>query len=237
MQHLAKCLLVSSVLAVASAGYLPPGKIVDYHSYPKYSFNYGVNDPHTGDQKSQSETRDGDVVKGHYSLVEPDGSVRTVHYTADSLNGFNAHVTKSGPGVHPPPEHKNPVVIPAPAPAIVPAAPAVAIHKPVLVHKPFAFAKPIVVRPAVYAPAASPVYAPVAKPVYVKPVEHVYHQQHQHQHQPTPIHHHEYVATHYNTLPAAVRYEPTAAYYDGYDRYDSGADYAIHNSQGYDYSY
>lgn len=32
--------------------------------HPKYAFNYGVSDPHTGDIKSQHETRDGDVVKG-----------------------------------------------------------------------------------------------------------------------------------------------------------------------------
>lgn len=32
--------------------------------HPKYAFNYGVADPHTGDIKSQHETRDGDVVKG-----------------------------------------------------------------------------------------------------------------------------------------------------------------------------
>ena len=62
---------------------------VDYYAPPKYAFKYGVNDYHTGDVKSQHETRDGDVVKGQYSLVEPDGSVRTVDYTADKHNGFN----------------------------------------------------------------------------------------------------------------------------------------------------
>jgi hypothetical protein len=63
---------------------------------PKYSYEYGVADAHTGDKKSQSETRDGDVVKGQYSLLEADGTTRTVHYTADAHNGFNAHVTRSG---------------------------------------------------------------------------------------------------------------------------------------------
>lgn len=72
-------------------------------SYPKYSFSYGVKDPHTGDIKSQAEERDGDVVKGQYSLVEPDGSVRTVDYNADDHNGFNAVVHKTGPAVHPAP--------------------------------------------------------------------------------------------------------------------------------------
>ncbi|RZF45294.1 hypothetical protein LSTR_LSTR014059 [Laodelphax striatellus] len=72
----------------------------DYHTHPKYSFKYGVHDLHTGDVKSAQETRDGDVVKGQYSLVEPDGSVRTVKYTADKHNGFNAVVHKSGHSKH-----------------------------------------------------------------------------------------------------------------------------------------
>lgn len=41
------------------------------------------------------------MVKGSYSLMEPDGSIRTVDYTADSRNGFNAVVSKSGHSVHP----------------------------------------------------------------------------------------------------------------------------------------
>ena len=53
-------------------------ELVDYYAHPKYAYKYGVNDYHTGDIKSQHETRDGDVVKGSYTLVEPDGSVRTV---------------------------------------------------------------------------------------------------------------------------------------------------------------
>ncbi|KAJ8966928.1 hypothetical protein NQ314_003223 [Rhamnusium bicolor] len=37
---------------------------VDYYAHPKYEYSYGVQDPHTGDHKSQHEERDGDVVKG-----------------------------------------------------------------------------------------------------------------------------------------------------------------------------
>ncbi|KAL4710492.1 hypothetical protein ACJJTC_008894 [Scirpophaga incertulas] len=70
-------------------------------AYPRYAFNYGVKDPHTGDIKSQQEERDGDVVKGSYSLLEPDGSTRTVAYTADDHSGFNAVVHKTGHAVHP----------------------------------------------------------------------------------------------------------------------------------------
>uniref|UniRef100_A0A2S2PTR0 Cuticle protein 19 n=1 Tax=Schizaphis graminum TaxID=13262 RepID=A0A2S2PTR0_SCHGA len=78
----------------------------EYYSEPNYHFNYGVKDLHTGDLKSQWEHREGDVVKGSYSLMEPDGSIRTVDYTADSHNGFNAVVSKSGHSVHPAKHHQ-----------------------------------------------------------------------------------------------------------------------------------
>lgn len=61
--------------------------IIVLQAYPSYKYGYGVTDHHTGDQKSASEVREGDVVKGQYSLVEPDGSIRTVHYTADDHSG------------------------------------------------------------------------------------------------------------------------------------------------------
>ncbi|CAG5036167.1 unnamed protein product [Parnassius apollo] len=68
---------------------------------PSYEFNYAVNDPSTGDNKVQWERRHGDVVKGAYSLVEPDGNVRMVEYTADPVTGFNAVVKRTQPSVHP----------------------------------------------------------------------------------------------------------------------------------------
>lgn len=40
------------------------------------------------------------ISPGQYSLVEPDGSIRTVDYTADPIHGFNAVVSKTGPTVH-----------------------------------------------------------------------------------------------------------------------------------------
>ncbi|EDV97984.1 GH17179 [Drosophila grimshawi] len=69
--------------------------------HPEYAFSYGVKDLHTGDVKSQWESRDGDGVKGHYSVLEPDGSIRTVHYTADAKKGFNAIVKTVGANSHP----------------------------------------------------------------------------------------------------------------------------------------
>nr|CAD7199225.1 unnamed protein product [Timema douglasi] len=68
----------------------------DKNVNPNYAFDYAVHDPHTGDEKSQWESRDGDAVKGAYSLVEPDGTIRVVEYTADDANGFQATVKKTG---------------------------------------------------------------------------------------------------------------------------------------------
>ncbi|VVC93501.1 unnamed protein product [Leptidea sinapis] len=64
-------------------------------AYPKYEFEYAVSDHKTGDHKHHHEERDGHRVRGEYSLVEADGSLREVHYNADDFNGFNAVVSKS----------------------------------------------------------------------------------------------------------------------------------------------
>ncbi|CAG9133498.1 unnamed protein product [Plutella xylostella] len=74
------------------------------------SFSYGVADPLTGDFKSQVESRAGDQVTGQYSLLEADGSRRTVDYAAGA-EGFNAVV------------RKDPAVVAAPAAYAYPAAP------------------------------------------------------------------------------------------------------------------
>lgn len=146
-----KSIVVLAVLGVAAAGLVPAAYVAhddhhgDTYSHPKYSFNYGVHDGLTGDVKSQSEHRDGGFVKGQYSLVEPDGSVRTVDYTADDVNGFNAVVSKSAPHVH----------------AKVVAAPVVAAPAVVKTVAPVAYA------PAHYAPAA---YAPASYAAHVAPV-------------------------------------------------------------------
>lgn len=71
-----------------------------------------------GDKKnSQYEVRDGDVVKGQYKLVDPDGSIRIVRYTADPRNGFNAVVSRQLGIGHPEEElHKHHEPYKAPQP-------------------------------------------------------------------------------------------------------------------------
>ena len=71
-----------------------------------YEFKYGVKDEHTHDIKEQAEKRNGDKVEGYYSLVEPDGTTRTVKYSSDKHTGFIAHVVKSGHASHPAPVKK-----------------------------------------------------------------------------------------------------------------------------------
>ncbi|XP_063621349.1 uncharacterized protein LOC134793644 [Cydia splendana] len=97
-QYAAAPVAVNHNIAVAAPARIAHVKNVhtdflqNYDAHPRYAFEYAVNDPHTGDIKHQKEQRDGEVVKGQYSLVEPDGSVRTVDYVADWETGFHANV-------------------------------------------------------------------------------------------------------------------------------------------------
>lgn len=176
-----KSIVCLAVLGVAAAGLVPAYVAdqhnADYYSHPKYSFDYGVQDPHTGDVKSQSEVRDGGFVKGQYSLVEPDGSVRTVDYTADDVNGFNAVVSKSAPTVH---AVKQVVAAPAVVKTVAPVAyaqPAYVqqayAHPQVYAHPQAVVAAPTVVKSVSPYAYAQPAYAQAAYPA-AYPAAHAY---------------------------------------------------------------
>lgn len=51
-----------------------------------------MDNPNTGDSHGHSETREGSKVTGEYSVMEPDGVLRRVLYSADPKNGFRASV-------------------------------------------------------------------------------------------------------------------------------------------------
>ncbi|KAL5283809.1 hypothetical protein ACFFRR_006219 [Megaselia abdita] len=126
-------------------------QVEEYDPHPQYKFGYDVQDSLTGDSKSQSETRDGDVVQGEYSLTDADGFRRTVQYTADPVNGFNAVV------------HREPLVKSA-----VVAAPVVKTVAPVAYTAPVV--KTIAAHPVAYT-SAHPVAYTAAHPVaYSTPV-------------------------------------------------------------------
>nr|ATY49616.1 Cuticle protein [Bradysia odoriphaga] len=106
-----KLIALVSFIAVANAGLVPTAVVQSpilqrldqpiltkqleaYDPNPQYSFSYNVQDSYTGDVKNQQETRSGDNVQGQYSLIDADGFKRTVDYTSDSINGFNAVVVR-----------------------------------------------------------------------------------------------------------------------------------------------
>ncbi|GJQ81558.1 hypothetical protein Trydic_g4917 [Trypoxylus dichotomus] len=101
----------------------------EYDAHPQYSFGYDIQDGLTGDNKQQHETRDGDVVQGSYSLVDPDGTRRVVQYQADPINGFNAVVSKEPLGA--------PIVAKAVAPLTY-AAPIAKVATPLAYSAPYA---------------------------------------------------------------------------------------------------
>lgn len=66
--------------------------VINFCSYSNlqdngYEYSYVVVDEDTGDQKAQQESSDGSVVRGQYSLIQPDGYIREVQYTADDVSG------------------------------------------------------------------------------------------------------------------------------------------------------
>uniref|UniRef100_A0A2A4JMS0 Cuticle protein n=1 Tax=Heliothis virescens TaxID=7102 RepID=A0A2A4JMS0_HELVI len=119
----AKFVVVALLVAAAQGSAIHGG---DYTS-----FSYGVSDPHTGDVKSQHETRVGDSVVGQYSLLDSDGTKRTVDYAADAHSGFNAVV------------RKDPALYAHAAPVLAHAAPVVAHAAPVAYAAPIAHAAPL----------------------------------------------------------------------------------------------
>lgn len=131
--------------AVAVAGHPVIAKHAEeYDPHPQYNFAYDIQDGLTGDFKNQHETRDGDVVKGQYSLLEADGTRRVVDYTADPVHGFNAVVSREGAVKAAPAATIVKTV--AAAPIAYASAPVTYAHQPALlktISAPLAYSQPI----------------------------------------------------------------------------------------------
>lgn len=195
---------LTTLVAVANAGLLPQvhqaaplaysvqPEYYENHAPAQYDFKYSVADPHTGDIKEQEETRHGDSVQGQYSLVEPDGHRRTVHYSADAHNGFNAVVHREGPTHHVAPvavAHSAPIAVAHSAPI------AVAHHAPIAHHAvaaaPIAYSQSIHQAPITYTQHHA---APVAYSHHAAPIAYAQHSA------PlalaAPLSHHQQLASH-----------------------------------------
>ncbi|CAK9818423.1 resilin [Anthophora quadrimaculata] len=61
-----------------------------------YSFQYEVYDPPSGNDYSQRESSDGNVVQGEYRVLLPDSRTQIVKYMADDANGYTADVQYEG---------------------------------------------------------------------------------------------------------------------------------------------
>lgn len=168
------CLVALAKASVAPVAVAAPvvaaapvaARLEEFDPLPQYRFGYDVADSLTGDYKSQTEQRDGDVVQGQYSLVDPDGTRRIVDYAADPVNGFNAVV------------RKEPLVAAAPAvvaePAVVPAriaaAPVAAAPVAVAPRYTAAYTAPVGVAAAYAAPARFAAYTAPVPAAYSAPV-------------------------------------------------------------------
>ncbi|XP_013106617.2 larval cuticle protein A2B-like [Stomoxys calcitrans] len=136
--------VVKTVAPVAVAAHPVLTKTVEeFDPHPQYKYAYDVQDAVSGDSKSQVEERDGDVVRGEYSLVDSDGFKRTVQYTADDVNGFNAVV-------HREPLVTKAIVAAAPASVVKTVAPVAHYAAPAAVVKTVAPVSHIAAAPAAY---------------------------------------------------------------------------------------
>lgn len=61
---------------------------------PSYQFGFDVKDDEFTNYQNRKESREGNVIKGSYSVVDSDGFIRTVSYTADPKEGFKAEVVR-----------------------------------------------------------------------------------------------------------------------------------------------
>ncbi|KPI94205.1 Larval cuticle protein A2B [Papilio xuthus] len=109
---------------IASACIIPAVVSIIVTDYPptstEYNYAYNVINPSTGDAKSIHEVRQGNTVTGSYSLIDPDGTRRTVKYIAGPKIGFKAvvHTEPENPYNPQIPSHPQPLVRLTPIPYV-----------------------------------------------------------------------------------------------------------------------
>ncbi|KAL1455745.1 hypothetical protein WDU94_009815 [Cyamophila willieti] len=92
------------------AGYKqePAQPAEEYDPNPQYQFGFDIHDDENTNYHNRKEQREGDKITGSYSVVDSDGFIRTVTYTADPKEGFKAEVSREPTDIR--------VKIPTPAP-------------------------------------------------------------------------------------------------------------------------
>ncbi|KAI5651362.1 insect cuticle protein domain-containing protein [Phthorimaea operculella] len=133
----------------------------------QYEYEYSIQDPQSGDDKSAKENRNGDDVQGYYSFVQPDGVRRIVEYSSSKEHGFNAVVRYEGTPVATKVVAQAPVAYAAAPVAKVAYAPAPAQVAYAQSPAPVAYAQPVAYAPA---PVQKVAYAPAPVAYAPQPV-------------------------------------------------------------------
>lgn len=68
--------------------------MIRFQDQASYQFGFDVKDDEFTNYQNRQESRDGGIIKGSYSVVDSDGFIRTVKYTADPKEGFKAEVVR-----------------------------------------------------------------------------------------------------------------------------------------------
>ncbi|XP_069958352.1 cuticle protein 7-like [Cherax quadricarinatus] len=106
--HQVILVLTLAAAAVAAPSGPPYGFSPSYRPAPsyasgpaRYSFDYAVNDPPSGNDFGHQESRDGDHTQGSYYVQLPDGRLQQVAYTVSGDSGYLAEVTYQGEARYP----------------------------------------------------------------------------------------------------------------------------------------
>lgn len=57
----------------------------NFQPNPQYQFGFDIKDDEFTNYQNRNEQREGNKISGSYSVVDSDGYIRTVKYTADPL--------------------------------------------------------------------------------------------------------------------------------------------------------
>lgn len=77
-----------------SVSLIPQLPLLRFQLNASYQFGFDVKDDEFTNYQNRQESRDNGVIKGSYSVVDSDGFIRTVKYTADPKEGFKAEVVR-----------------------------------------------------------------------------------------------------------------------------------------------
>ncbi|XP_071541413.1 cuticle protein 8-like [Panulirus ornatus] len=98
---LALCMAAFAVVESRPSFYSAPRFSSEEFGPARYSFDWAVNDPPSGNNFGQQESRDNDNTQGSYTVQLSDGRLQTVNYYVNGDSGFIADVNYDGQARYP----------------------------------------------------------------------------------------------------------------------------------------